>query len=218
MSPIRSFREFIEETIAAQPHSDTTQVGITVGSYTKAARTLRPFLPPEGTVLDYGSGLGLGTAAIRAALSGHMTVDSYEPSPARAAQTPTYTSSDQIHETYDGIICLNVLNVLEPALRDTVTRHLLHLLSPGGRAVIGTRKFTGDVSLAKSATPGKERGSVWIRRPSAGGTRTVYQKGFDGAELLQYVSRLAGPQYTVTALPGITKSAVLVTKRPETRA
>ena len=207
------------EALTAQPGSDTTQRSMTTGSYHKAAMILKPLLPPSASarVLDYGSGLGLGTQAMSRVLGRTVVVDSYEPTPTKAKSAPTYTVSSQITDTYDGVVCLNVLNVLEPTLRKQVLRHLFTTLSPTGVAIIGTRKWSGDVSATKRGTPGDEPHSVWVHVATPSGVRQVYQRGFDGAELVEYVSQFVGPKYQVTRLPRIAASAVLVTPRVRTQ-
>lgn len=205
----------VQEGIPAQPDSDTTQVATTSGSYLKAALLMRPNLPPNAKVLDYGSGLGVGKMPLKDGLPKDTTIESYEPNPGRAPFPPTYTSTDQINDQYDGIVNLNVLNVLEPVLRERVLSHLISLLAPGGQAVIGTRKFAGDISTVKNSTPGKEPGSLWVQRTTKAGTKQVYQKGFDGAELQRYVQRIAGPSFTVTRINGVAANGVLVTKAGE---
>ena len=205
----------VQEGLPAQPDSDTTQVATTSGSYLKAALLMRPNLPPNAKVLDYGSGLGVGKMPLKDGLPKDTTIESYEPNPGRAPFPPTYTSTDQINDQYDGIVNLNVLNVLEPVLRERVLSHLISLLAPGGQAVIGTRKFAGDISTVKNSTPGKEPGSLWVQRTTKAGTKQVYQKGFDGAELQRYVQRIAGPSFTVTRINGVAANGVLVTKAGE---
>jgi hypothetical protein len=150
-------------------------------------------LPDAGRILDYGAGLGLGTDAMRRAAG--IQVDSYEPFPERwrGSEPPTFTASSEISGSYDGVVNLNVLNVLEPQLREQVARDIMQKLAPGGVAVIGTRKFKGDVDQAKGAEPAGEPGAVWIKR----GQERVYQKGFDGNELVSFLQSIAPAGFTV---------------------
>lgn len=209
----RLIDQLLEEIspIRHQAGSETTQVSNTIGSYRKAAELLSKHIPLDGIVLDYGSGLGLGTEQLREVFGPNVTVESYEPNPRRSKVPPTFASSDEINKEYDGIVCLNVLNVLEPDLRDEVVEHILTLLDNKGSAVIGVRKWTGDVSLAKHSTPVKgEDHAVWIKK--SGGSK-VYQRGFDGDELLSYISMMAPSQFVVRRITGITNNAVLVQKK-----
>jgi len=203
---MHTFKYFLE-AITPQTGSHTTQVATTTNSYKKAAEKIKDLLPEsDNKILDYGAGLGLGTAAIEGVFGDSATVDSYEPNPGRAKRTPTFTDSDDIDQKYDGIICLNVLNVLEPELREEVTKHILSLLADGGVALIGVRKWSGDVNTAKNFDPAEEEKAIWIKR--SGGER-VYQKGFDGNELVEWVSRFADGM-VVTKISGITANAVLI--------
>ena len=196
----------LDDRIMGQPGSSTTQVATTSGSYRKAAEFIRSSMPTASRILDYGAGLGLGTDAMRQASSAQ--VDSYEPFPQRwrGSQPPTFTASNEISGRYEGVVSLNVLNVLEPSIRDQVARDIMQKLAPGGVAVIGTRKFKGDVDQAKGAEPAAERGAVWIRR----GQDRVYQKGFDGNELVDYLQGLAPAGYTVERGAGIAANTAIV--------
>lgn len=201
------------QPIAGQPSSATTQVATTAGSYRKAADFIMDRLPDASRILDYGAGLGLGTDAMRRAAG--IQVDSYEPFPERwrGSEPPTFTASSEISGSYDGIVNLNVLNVLEPRLRDQVARDIMQKLAPGGIAVIGTRKFKGDVDQAKGAEPAGELGAVWVKR----GQERVYQKGFDGNELVNYLQSIAPAGFIVERGYGIAASTAIV-RAPETEA
>jgi SAM-dependent methyltransferase len=204
---IQTFKSFITEKIEHQKGSDTTQVAATIPTYKKAAIKLKEVIKTDSPkILDYGAGLGLGTAEIRNVF-GSDNVDSYEPASGRSKVKPTFGDADEISGKYDGVICLNVLNVLEPALRKTVTKHILSLLKPGGYALIGTRKWVDDVNRAKNSEPADEPKAIWIKK----GEQKVYQKGFDGNELVEYVSGL-GKDLKITKVPGIAANAVLVGK------
>lgn len=197
----------LTEGLEHQPGSETTQVSITSDTYKKIAHYIKPLQPR--TVLDYGAGLGLGPGVMRPILGSTARVDAYEPNPSRAKVSPTFTTPTSIRGVYDVVICLNVLNVLEPALRERVVTHILTLVAPGGCAIIVTRAWSGDVNMAKSFTPADEPHAIWIAR---GGT-PVYQKGFDRSELLSYVQDHAGTQFTVQPVSGIAKAAVVATRK-----
>lgn len=197
----------LSEGLEHQPGSETTQVSITTNTYKKIAEYIKPLQPH--TVLDYGAGLGLSPGVMQPILGSRVRIDTYEPNPSRAKVAPTFTSSSSVRGPYDVVICLNVLNVLEPALRQRVLSHILKLVAPGGCAIIGTRAWTGDVNMAKSFTPAEEPHAIWIAR---GGT-PVYQKGFDRSELRSYVQDHAGTQFTVVSITGIAKAAVVATRK-----
>lgn len=202
----------ILEDIAGQPGSDTTQIATTAASYTKAALYLRDVIgldPATARVLDYGAGLGLGTRAIQKVFP---NTESYEPFPGRAVQSPTYQKSSGIPSgVYDGVICLNVLNVLEQGLRDRVVRDIARVLAAGGTAIIGARGWSGDVASSTFVEMDPDDPHAgWLMR----GTQRVYQKGFTRSELESYVASLWGGKVdTIAHLPTITKAGIAVTKR-----
>lgn len=209
-----SFKQFLTDSIEHQGGSETTQVATTTGTYRKTAERLKDLIPVGGRVLDYGAGLGEGTKAMQDVFGQQATVHSYEPSAGRSKNKPTFTNSDDIAHSYDAVVSHNVLNVLEPELRDKVTNHILSLVKPGGHAIIGTRKWSGDVNGAKNAEPGEEEKSLWISKKVKGGTTTkVYQKGFDGNELHDYVKDKSGDDFSIKKLSGIAANAVHLVKK-----
>jgi SAM-dependent methyltransferase len=207
------FSKFINEKLEHQPGSATTQVATTTGTYKKSAELLKNHLRPHSKILDYGAGLGQGTHAMRQSFhndGGHVEVHGYEPAPERSTHKPNFTKPEEIKDQYDGVVSHNVLNVLQPELRHHVTKHILSLLKPGGHAIIGARKWAGDVNSAKNSEPGDEPKSIRVRRKTKNGIQKVYQKGFDGNELHDYVKGIAGDNYEVKKLKGIASSAVHV--------
>ncbi|MEI6800871.1 MAG: DUF5824 family protein, partial [Pseudomonadota bacterium] len=197
-----------KDDIEHQPGSETTQVEATTSSYIKAAKLLLPLLQPDARVLDYGAGLGAGTNAMRSILTDVAQVDSYEPEPKRSKYKPTFTKTSEIIDGYDAVVCLNVLNVMTPNIRDAVVRNIGELLKPGGMAIIGVRAFRGDVNKIKNYEPGDEPGSVWVLRS---GNR-IYQKGFDGNELREYIGDILGTEFDIKKIPNLTGNAVMATK------
>ncbi len=201
--------------IQGQENSGTTQVATTSGSYRKAAELVQSVNPDAKRVLDYGAGLGLGSDAMRGVFGEQANVDSYEPFPERwsGSQPVTYTSNEDISGKYDAIVNLNVLNVLEPQIRDQVAKDIMDRLAPGGVAVIGTRKWSGDVASAKNFEKAGEDKAIYVLRKSGGQTVRVYQKGFDGKELADYLSRLGGDEFEVTQGTGIAATTAVVRRR-----
>lgn len=176
--------------IQGQPGSATTQVATTVNSYRKAVGKV----DNPGEVLDYGAGMGLGADSMRE-VDGVKSVDTYEPFPGRwkGKKPVDYTDNLQIKKKYDTVVNLNVLNVLEPERRTEVLTDMLTHLKPGGQAIISTRKFKGDVAGAKHFREADEHNAIWVKK----GDQWVYQRGFDGNELVDYVQEVAGPDYRV---------------------
>jgi len=192
--------------IGGQAGSATTQVATTAGSYKKAVAKALEINPKGKTVLDYGAGLGLGTDAMRE--TSKMKVTSYEPFPERWKGTKPvdYTDSAKINTKFDTVVNLNVLNVLEPELREVVAKDLMSKVKEGGVAIVGTRGWKGDVNAAKKATAATEDKALWIHKSSG----DVYQKGFDGDELKDYMAGLAPEGYRVEKGKGIANQTVYI--------
>lgn len=187
--------------------SGTTQVATTVGSYKKVANKIN-----KGTVLDYGAGLGLGTDAMSNVLG--RKVDSFELNAERwkGKKPVTYTEASQITKKYDNIVSLNVLNVVPKSVRDFIVDHIGSKLNEGGTAFISTRKFSGDINQAKNFTAGPEDKSLIIKRKQGGTVIDVFQKGFDGNELVDYVQDRLGDGFIVEKDNSFGSSGVVVTK------
>jgi len=173
------------------PCSATTQSAATAVSYGRVAELLRDlfnFDKETITILDYGAGLGKGTARLKADLPSAKIL-SYEPLPFRGS-TPDFTHPSEITSLFDVIVCLNVLNVVPRAIRDEIVDHVTSLMEPEGIALIGTRSWKNDVETAKSTIEGPEEKSVIVlRRQKGRGEIQVFQKGFDGGELLDYLRK-----------------------------
>jgi len=197
-----SFSDFLINEISHQANAETTQIKTTTGTYSKAATFLLDKLPENAIVLDYGAGYGLGTKAMQEVFGDKCTVESYETSP--QGWSPDYTQSESISKKFDAVVCLNVLNVLTPDIRDQVTKNILSLVKDGGYVLIGTRGWHGDIALAKNINKADEDKAVWVIK-SVG---EVYQKGFDGNELLDYVSKF-NSGFTFKKLNNLTKSSII---------
>lgn len=202
---------FSKEEIQGQKGSGTTQVATTRTMYVKALKWLRNQSPEAKTVLDYGAGLGLGTDDMRSN-NPDLNIDSYEPNPERWAgkQPPTYTTNTQIDKDYDLILNTNVLNVVEKPIRDLIVKDIADHLTMGGKALITTRGWSNDVNAAKNFKPADEHHAIWINKGKNG---YVFQKGFDGDELKNYVAELLGDGYIVEKTrPTFGKSSVTITR------
>ena len=202
---------FSKEEIQGQKGSGTTQVATTRTMYVKALKWLRNQSPEAKTVLDYGAGLGLGTDDMRSN-NPDLNIDCYEPNPERWAgkQPPTYTNNTQINKDYDLILNTNVLNVVEKPIRDLIVKDIADHLNMGGKALITTRGWSNDVNAAKNFKPADEHHAIWINKGKNG---FVFQKGFDGDELKNYIEELLGEGYVVEKTrPTFGKSSVSITR------
>ena len=202
---------FGKEEIQGQKGSGTTQVATTRTMYVKALKWLRNQSPEAKTVLDYGAGLGLGTDDMRSN-NPDLNIDCYEPNPERWAgkQPPTYTNNTQINKDYDLILNTNVLNVVEKPIRDLIVKDIADHLTMGGKALITTRGWSNDVNAAKNFKPADEHHAIWINKGKNG---YVFQKGFDGDELKNYIEELLGDEFVVEKTrPTFGKSSVIITR------
>lgn len=185
-------------------NSQRTQRHHTSASYQKVAQYLKTNFIGKFSVLDYGAGHGHGTAILQE-VSGHYT-DSFEPSP--QSWNPTYTQVTQIKKKYDIIVCLHVVNVLVKHERDKVLRNIYDLLTPKGTAIIGARKWKGDVNQAKSfMASDTEPHGIYV----LGNNTTTYQIGFDGTELQEYIQSLL-PVEVIDMKSNFSKSSVVFYK------
>lgn len=191
--------------------SGTTQVATTVGSYAKAANILKG-LDIGGRILDYGAGLGLGTDAMSDVLN--KDVESYEINPERwkGRKEVNYTKSEDIKGMFDGIVSLNVLNVVPKDIRDFIVSDIFAHLNENGTAVISSRKFAGDIDGAKNFELGAEPKSYIIKRKQGGKIIDVFQKGYDGNELVDYVKGILGDNATVEKDNSFGAAGVIITK------
>lgn len=202
---------FSKEEIQGQKGSGTTQVATTRTMYVKALKWLRNQSPEAKTLLDYGAGLGLGTDDMRSN-NPDLNIDCYEPNPERWAgkQPPTYTNNTQINKDYDLILNTNVLNVVEKPIRDLIVKDIADHLTMGGKALITTRGWSNDVNAAKNFKPADEHHAIWINKGKNG---YVFQKGFDGDELKNYIEELLGDEFVVEKTrPTFGKSSVTITR------
>ena len=216
MNDIHSGGIMFKATQDLSKASGTTQVATTTGSYVKVAEKASEGRD-VGNVLDYGAGLGLGTDAMSNTLG--KDVDSLEVNPERwrGSKPPTYTSSEQINKKYGTIVSLNVLNVVPKNIRDFIVLDIASRLSERGKAYISSRKFSGDVDGAKNYVAGPEEKSILVKRRVDGKIVDVYQKGFDGDELVKYVKELLGTDYEVQKDNSFGASGVVVTKNADTK-
>ena len=202
--------------------SGTTQVATTTGSYVKVANIIKDLFSKirkiKGEVLDYGAGLGLGTDAMSKVLG--TEVDSFEVNPGRwkGKKPVTYTKPSDINKLYDVIVSLNVLNVVPKGVRDFIVKDIYKKLKPGGTAIISSRGFKGDIARAKNFEKGPEDKSYIIKRKKGGKLIDVYQKGFDGDELAEYVQGLLGDKVKVEQKNTFGNKGIIVKKIVDTES
>jgi SAM-dependent methyltransferase len=165
--------------LALNPNSQTTQRSNTLRSYEKVAEYIKSTYPEAKKILDFGAGLGMGTETLRS-ITG-KEVMSYEPFP--KGYTPDFKKASQIKDKFDVVVCLNVLNVLPPNIRQVTVKHLYRVTEKGGIILIVTRGWAGDVNQAKDAEPAPDEAKALIIKGTG-----AYQKGFDGNELVDYVN------------------------------
>lgn len=185
---MKTFSAFISE--ARENNTRKTQVATTGGTYRKTGEFLKDKLAPKSKIISIGAGLDQTREGLHAGLGenhGH-TIHDMEPNPEGRKTKPEYTESSQIpHNHYDAAVSHNVLNVVEPHVREHVMHSIFNSVKEGGHAVIGTRKWSGDINTNKNFEPGDEPKSMWVKK----GNATSYQKGFDGNELKDYVEDYA---------------------------
>jgi hypothetical protein len=152
-------------------NAQKTQVATTGGTYGKA-RSLLDSLGVGDDVIDYGAGRGHGTPILRG--------ESYEPFP--SGWTPDYTSPPD--KEYEGVVNLNVLNVLPPEIREQVATEILDRIKKDGYGVVGARSFS-DVMSAKNPQILDDGGIMT--------SRGTYQYGFGGENegLVEFLERMA---------------------------
>ena len=207
-------RNASEASKALSKASGTTQVATTTGSYVKAADILKN-LGVTGDILDYGAGFGLGTDAMSKVLGKGVKSLEINPENWKGKGKVTYTDAKDIKDKFDGIVSLNVVNVVEKDMRDFIVKNIFDNLNINGTAVISSRKFKGDIDQAKNFELGPEDKSYIIKRAKDGKTVDVYQKGFEGDELVNYVKGLLGDSADVKKNNTFGATGVVVTKKSE---
>jgi SAM-dependent methyltransferase len=186
-----------------------TQVSTTGGTYEKTGAFLKDKLQPNSKILSVGAGLDHTRVALSKGLGEHThTIHDMEPNPEGRKTKPEYTKAEDIPKnSYHAVVSHNVINVVEPHVREHVMHSIFNSVKEGGHAVIGTRKWNGDIALNKNSDPGSEPKSMWVKKKGA----VSYQKGYDGNELKDYVEDYAkrnGHTVTVKKLPNIAATSV----------
>ena len=206
-----TFKDFLlsEESVN---NTRKTQVATTGGTYEKTGKILAGKLAPGSKIISIGAGLDHTRKALSKGLGddhGH-TIHDMEPNPEGRKEAPEFTSAGQIPKNaYHAAVSHNVLNVVEPHVREKVMKSHFDSVKPGGHMIIGTRAYKGDVDQAKNFEPANEKGAIWVKK----GKERSYQKGFDANELKDYVEDYAkrhGHEVEVKRISGVAKNAVEV--------
>lgn len=179
--------EQVTEDIPPPENARKTQIAGTLGTYKKASDIFKQH-GVTGKALDFGAGLGKGTAELG------KDAESYEPFP-NPDFKPHFIDVTKIPDnTYKRIVNLNVLNVVpnleKHRIRDEIVRNIGRVLAPGGIAIITTR---GRDVLTIKGTPGEEPMSMVS-------TIGTYQKGFTQKELREYVASVLGNGFEVKSI------------------
>jgi hypothetical protein len=198
----------VDNEIKAEKSSGGTQRAITTGSYVKVANMAKKL--GAKSILDYGAGFGLGSDAMAEVIP---NVDSYEPNYEnwKGKNKPTFTKNTDINKTYDAVVSLNVLNVVSKDIRDAIVKDIYNKLNNNGVAILSARGWSGDVKEGKGRL-GEENNSRYILSKQDGEIVERYQKGFDGNELVEYISDLLGDNVTVKKDNSFGKAGVVITK------
>jgi hypothetical protein len=204
----KSYFQFLDESRINDTRK--TQVATTYGTYKKTGELLKGFLPPRAKTISIGAGLDQTKQGLMDGLGKGFIVHDMEPNPEGRTMPPEYTSSEEIPTgKYHAAVCHNVLNVVEPEVRDGIVRSIFNSLRTGGHAIIGTRKWAGDISTNKNFEVGDEPKSMWVKKKDS----HSYQKGFDGDELKDYIQKIAdedGHTVAVQRIGGIAANGVHV--------
>ncbi len=205
---MQTFKTFITEERVN--NTQKTQVATTGNTYKKTGEYLNKHLEPNSKIISVGAGLDTTRQGLYSGLDKGHVVHDMEPYPEKRKEQPEYTEASQIpHNHYHAAVSHNVLNVVQPDVREHVMHSLFNSVKEGGHIIIGARKWKGDVESNKNYEPGEEPKSMWVKKQG----EHSYQKGFDGDELKNYVEDYAqrhGHTVEVKKLKGIAATSVHV--------
>lgn len=194
----------------AKINPQLTQRSNTVPTYSKSGNILLN-RGVEGPVIDFGSGLGLGTEELRRILP---DVHDYEPL-AIQGYNPKFTTASQIpSDTYQGLVNHSVLNVLPQDIRDEAMGDIGRVLQPGGTGIITAR--TPAAVLGAKGVYGGEPNSIITQ-----GTRgPTFQKGFSLQDLMDYAKYRLGKKFDIAPAPKadqgpLSGSAIMIQKKAD---
>lgn len=218
---MKTYIQFIEEAFDNDTLSTQLKGGNT-GTYRKTGAHLSGLLHPKSSVLSIGSGAASNAEALSSGLGqGHgHTIHEQEPNPGKRGpdNQPKYSKmdgSDIPSDSYHAVVHHNVVNVVEPHIRNAVMATSFRAVKDGGHIIVGARGWKGDVDKVKNFHPAEEDKAKWVIKSRKGGeVFHSYQKGFDGDELKNYAESYAkehGHEVTVKRLPGISGNGIHIT-------
>ncbi len=197
-----------------------TAITSTKGTYTKANKIFNDLKKEK--IHDFGSGKGVGSNEFK-----NKIVTSHEPFvPSEEiikakGKLPNYKTADEVIlndglKSKDGIVNLNVLNVIEsPADRIKVVDQIGKLLNDDGVAIITTRSAKDVINQAKKSKNAKEYLDGWL---FGKGKSLTFQKGFGQKELEDYIKAILGKNFKVEKIPSkydIKTTGILIKKLKE---
>ena len=197
-----------------------TAITSTKGTYTKANKIFDDLKKEK--IHDFGSGKGVGSNEFK-----NKIVTSHEPFvPAEdivkaKGKLPNYKTADEVIlndglKSKDGIVNLNVLNVIEsPADRIKVVDQIGKLLNDDGVAIITTRSAKDVINQAKKSKNAKEYLDGWL---FGKGNSLTFQKGFGQKELEDYIKAILGIGFKIEKIPSkynIKTTGILIKKLKE---
>ena len=183
------------ENATTEKGGHKTQIAGTVATYSKIGEHLleEGF---NGRILDASSGKGIGTAALREM---GFEVDDVEPYPSRGYQ-PKFDSYDDVKGKYDLVISNAVLNVVEDDVRNDLLSRMGKLVAPGGRLFINVRPANAIETQVKNKVELDSPSEVMVM--DSKGKPQSYQKGFTPSELMEYVQKGLGAEFSVAKATG----------------
>jgi flagellum-specific peptidoglycan hydrolase FlgJ len=206
-------------TKAAVKRGDTA-ISTTIGTYKKVNKLFDD--AKVKTVHDFGSGLGLGSKEfVNKRVTSHEPFVELEKIIKAKGKTPDYKNIDDVllkegFSSKDGVVNLNVLNVIEdPLERANVVKNIAQLINKDGMAVITTRgkEVATQAKKSKNAVP---FGDGYL---FGSGDKKTFQKGYGQKELEEFIKNVLGDMFTVEKIPNkykIGTSGVIIKKAKPT--
>ena len=201
----------IEDAIKeAKINAQLTQRSNTVPTYSKSGNILLN-RGVEGPVIDFGSGLGLGSEELKKLFP---EVHDYEPLAIQGYNPKFSKASDIPSDAYQGLVNHSVLNVLPQDIRDEAMGDIGRVLQPGGTGIITAR--TPAAVLGAKGIYGGEPNSIITQ-----GTRgSTFQKGFSLQDLMDYAKYRLGKKFDIAPAPKadqgpLSGSAIMIQKKAD---